>query len=1022
MTSHLIALALKNRIFIVLAFALVAVLGVQATRTLPIDAFPEISPTQVSIIFKAPGMTTEAIEQQVTHPIETELLGIPQQRVLRSTTKYGITSITLDFKEGTDIYWARQQVAEKIASIRDSLPANLNGGIAPLSTPLGEMFMFTIEHPSFNNEQKRHLLDWVIRPALRTVEGVADVTNLGGKVRTIQFTADHGKLLASGIQLQDIERSVRENNALVSVGRVEVGTETFSIQLGGPIQSLDDFRQLRVGSAHGQSHTLGTLGQVDYSYLPPLGGITKDGKDAVQGLVVALKGANAAAVVAGIEQKMKQLETSLPDGTELNVFYNRKDLIHTALSGISMALLQAIALVIGILFFFLRNFRAALLVSISIPIATLFSIIALKFLGISANLMSLGGLVIAIGMIVDSSVVLVEKFETELKNDSTRPKMYQLYRASISVVPSIISGTIVIILVFLPLMLLTGLEGKLFAPVAITIALAISGALITALLLIPALASFVLKPRSHQASPLMSLQRAYRTLLSMAITHSGKSLSAFIGLLLCSLVAFSMVGKIFMPTMNEGDIVVQVEKAPSVSLAESLAIDKQLELRLLQEVPEIIQVIARTGSDELGLDPMSLNETDIFMQLAPREQWTVNSKEQLIHNIRNVLNSFSHLNLTFTQPIQMRISEMLTGSTGDVSIKIYGNEISSLSTLAQRITELTTNVEGAVDVQTSVIDGARYLHIEPEFQRLAEVGLSKTEFNAQLAAQLSGYEVGTSVNGRIRTPIIFGNQRAQANFQSIETLNDFRVITPDLQEIPVKELATLTFQQGPSLIERENGSRFAVVTMNVSGRDLVGFVEEAKQLINRNVPLPAGYFVEYGGEFENQARANATLMLILPLTLLLIVVILYNQLKSLKLTAIVLTNIPFALSGGALGLWLTGAYMSVPASVGFITLMGVAILNGVVMISHFQQLAVYAKDQTDYILGGAVDRLRPILITAMTAILGLIPLLLASGPGSEIQKPLAIVVVSGLITATVATLILIPLLYQRFHKEISHAR
>ncbi|MGM0480540.1 MAG: efflux RND transporter permease subunit [Pseudomonadota bacterium] len=1020
MVSKVLAFSLKNRLFVFVLFGLLIGLGVQSLRTLPVDAFPEISPTQVSIILRAPGMSAERVENQVTHPLETELLGIPRQSILRSTTKYGITSITLDFEEGTDIYWARQQVAEKLAAVQDQFPATIEGGMAPMSTPLSEMFMFTLENDGLDLTEKRHLLDWVIRPALRTVEGVADVTNLGGKVRTFEFSPDAQRLAEAQLSLQQIKTALDDANQVGNLGRVVIGSETFSARVSGRIVNLNDLKQLSVSNGQGQVYYLKQLGDVSISYLPRFGAITKDGKEAVEGLVVGLRGANAAAVVEAVQDKLTQLEPSLPQGTDINVFYNRKKLIDTAIESISTALMQSVVLVIGVLIFFLRNLRASILVSLSIPIAALMTFISLQLLGLSANLMSLGGLVIAIGMIVDSSVVLTEKIESQLTQGHKLPLLHVIFRSCQSVAPSVLTGTVVIILVFLPLLTLTGLEGKLFSPVALTIVIAITAALMIALTLVPALASLLIKPKQRNNPSLAKLQRFYRTILTSASRHKGFVFAGFGVVFLLSILSFAMAGKTFMPTMDEGDIIVQLEKAPTVSLQESINLDKQVEQQLLQQVPEIKQIVARTGSDELGLDPMGLNETDVFMELEPRSEWRFDSKQELIAAIRDVVSGYPGMKINFTQPIQMRISEMLTGSTGAVSIKVFGDNIGRLSEFANRIVAEAEQLKGSVDVQASVITGAEFVDIVPNMQKMAYYDISKTQLTEFVVSQLSGFTTAKAVEGKVRTPITIATLDGDTSYQALQTLRQMTLISDQGEAIALAELAEVTTSTGPAIIERENGNRYALITSNVENRDIVGFVEELKGNVSDNIALDAGYFVEYGGEFENQARASANLLMVIPIALLLIVILLFSSLGSFSLTLMVLTNIPFALSGGAIALWVSGAYMSVPASVGFIALMGVAILNGVVMISHFEQTKIHFSDLHELVYQGAIDRLRPVLITAVTAIFGLIPLLMAAGPGSEIQKPLAIVVIGGLITATLATLVLLPLLYLIAHRRSTH--
>jgi cobalt-zinc-cadmium resistance protein CzcA len=1011
--ESIIRFSLTQRLFVCIVTLVIMVLGTRAWLHMPVDAFPDISPTQVKIILKAPGMTAEEVESQVTQRIETELLGIPQQAMLRSTTKYAIAVITLDFREGTDIYWARQQVNERLLSIRDSLPPGLSGGVAPMSTPLSEMFMFTVDNPSMSLMELRQLLDWEIRPALRTVEGVADVNVLGGFARTFQISPYPGKLAAVGMDLEQLAEVVSANNLNLGAGRLTQGNDAIIVRAEGRIQDLAALQDLVVKAQGKRVYRLADIAEVSIGHLSRYGAVTRDGKEAAEALVIALKNSNTAQVVAELKSKLAQLQPALPEGTRINVFYDRATLIHTAISTISNALVQAIVVVIILLVVFLGDYRAAVVVSLSLPLAALATFSLMMHFGLSANLMSLGGLVIAIGMIVDSSVVVVENIVTQLAAGKPLPRMHVIYRAANDVASPVFSGTAIILIVFSPLLTLTGLEGKLFTPVAITIVFALFSALVLSLTLVPVVASLLVNQHSARLPRVVTaLQSYYQRSLERVMGRPAPLLLVFILLLVLSGLLFTLIGKTFMPVLDEGDIIVQLEKAPGISLAASVALDKQIERALLERVPEIRQIVARTGSDEIGLDPMGLNETDIFMELEHRSEWRFASKEQLIEAIRQVLFEFPGINFGFTQPIQMRVAEMLTGSSGDLAIKLFGPEIPVLAELARQITELTRSVRGSVDVQSSTIEGGQLLNIKLHEGIARQFNLSTHEFARYVRSQLEGVAISEIVQGRQRTPVMIATMGLQE--QSLGTISDLRqqlLVIPGGRIVPLADLAEVRLDEAPLLIEREKGGRFAVVTSNVSGRDIVGFVGELDSRIRETIELPSGYTVVFGGEFENQRRAMRNLLIVIPVALLLILIILFVTFQSMAKAALILGNIPFAVMGGIVALYLTGHYLSVPASVGLIALLGVAVLNGVVMVSYFEQTRFSGGDLVARIQHGAGRRLRPILMTATTAMFGLMPLAFASGPGAELQKPLAIVVIGGLFTSTITTLYLLPVFY-----------
>lgn len=1018
MFRYLIQFALSQRLMTALVAVLLVGFGSRALINLPIDAFPDISPTQVKIIIKAPGMTPEEVESLITQPIEVELLGIPNQSILRSISKYALSSITLDFEEGTDIYWARQQVSERVANVWEDLPGDISGGLAPMSTPLGDMFMFTVDNENLSLEERRYLVDWLIRPALRTVPGVADVNALGGFVKTYQVEPRRDAMVRLGVDNDAIVTALAENNRNDGAGRLDQGEEALLVRVSGAIANLDDIRSILVTTGEGMQVPLSEVAHVSIGSLERYGSVTADGEsEVVQGLVIGLRGANAREVVAGVRNKLADIERTLPPGTELNIFYDRSVLIEGAVGTVTRALLEAVALVVILLGVFLGSWRAALTAAFVLPLSALFTFLMMSSIGMSANLMSLGGLVIAIGMLVDSSIVIIENIVSAMaaqsKDKNRLPRLHIIYRAVKDVAVPVVSGIIIIIIVFLPLLTLEGLEGKLFRPVTLTIVFALLGSLVISLTVIPALASFTIHSDAHKDPWLpRKLLALYRPLLNTALNKPIIPIIVAVGLLAVTVGIFPLVGKTFMPTMDEGDIIIQLETIPSINLETSTRTVQLVEKAIVAEVPEVVRVVSRSGSDEIGMDPMGLNETDMFLQLRPAEEWTVSDKSELEEKLRVVMDRFRGLNYGFTQPIDMRVSEMLTGSRGDVAIKLFGDDLDELNANAQRIATLVASIEGAIDTTATLNEGAQYLQIDVDRLRAGRLGLNAEALQQRLRAEIEGLRVGTVIEGTARVPLMLRYGALEGDGE--EQLSNNFITLSDGGVMPLSEIARIERVEGPVGISREAGQRFAVVRTNVEGRDLVSFVDEAQTVLAESLDLPEGYFLEWGGEFENQQRAAARLSLVVPIALLLIALILFLTFHSIVQTLLVLSNIPFAMTGGLIALWIAGEFLSVPASVGFIALLGIAVLNGVVLMSHFNHLRAKGLEITEVVRQGAERRLRPVMMTATICAIGLVPLLLATGPGSEIQKPLAIVVIGGLISSTLLTLFLFPITYRRF--------
>ncbi|MDT4289343.1 CusA/CzcA family heavy metal efflux RND transporter [Methylomonas sp. MO1] len=1019
--AGLIRFALTQRLLILLGVLLLVGGGYYAVKHIPIDAFPEVSPTQVKIIVKANGMTPEEVEARITAPIEVELLGIPHQTMLRSLAKYAITDITLDFEEGTDIYWARQQVAERLNALWGNLPEGVQGGIAPMTTPLGEMFMFAIEGGDLTLMQRRELLDWTIRPALRTVSGVADVNALGGLVRSFEVVPDNIRMASRNIDTQQLRAALQNNNRNDGAGRLSEGEEALIVRAEGRIKNEQDVKAIVVAQHEGLPTRVDDIAEVRIGALTRYGAVSKDGNgEAVTAVVLSLRGANARQTIEQLESKLAELQPSLPEGVHLNVFYNRGVLVGKAVNTVSKALLEAIVLVVVLLILFLGDLRAALTVALALPLAALVTFILMHAFGMSANLMSLGGLAIAIGMLVDGAVVVVENVITQLADHQKAerlPRLHLIYRATREVAVPVTSGILIIIIVFLPLLTLQGLEGKLFGPVAMTIVFALSGSLILSLTVIPVLASLLLKQVSHEEPWLpRKLLQWYQPVLVWCLANSTKVFIGAGAMLAASVLVFTQIGSTFMPTMDEGDIIVQLEKLPSITLLDSVALDGRVQKNILEHIPEVQTVVSRVGTDELGLDPMSLNDTDTFLILKPKAEWRMETKEELIEEIRKIMDHTPGIAFGFTQPIEMRVSEMLTGTRGDVAIKLFGADLDTLNHKAEQIEAVLKTIPGASDVFTRKNEGMQFLQLSIDREAAGRFGLDSNSIEDMLRAQIEGVQLGIVQEGVKRTPLLLRGDSNTANFDNLQ------ISLPNGDHVPITAVAKIQAVEGVVSIDREKGQRFVVIRCNVEGRDLVGFVDEARKAVAERVKLPGGFHVAFGGQFENQQRASARLSLVIPLSLGLIFLLLFSTFGSVRQAVLVLSNIPLAMIGGVFALWMSGEYLSVPASVGFIALLGIAVLNGVVMVSYFNQLCATGMELSRVVIIGSGRRLRPVLMTASIAAFGLIPLLFASGPGSEIQRPLAIVVTGGLLSSTLLTLILLPILYQLFGRHPEHCR
>ncbi|WP_207539008.1 efflux RND transporter permease subunit [Sabulicella rubraurantiaca] len=1023
MLARLVDTALRQRLLVIVAALALAAWGFLSYRALPIDAFPDVSPTQVLVSMRAPGLTPEELERRVTQPVELAMRGIPNLVSMRSTTRFSVSLMTFEFAPGTDIFWARAQVGERLNEIDDQLPDGVGGGLAPIITPLGEMLMFTLEGPDLSPRDARTLLDWVVRPQLRAVPGVADVNALGGYVRTYEVVPDPVAMAARGITTRMLEEAIEQNNRNDGAGRIRDGEEALLVRAEGRIRSLEEVRSIVLSSHAAGVVRIGDVADVRFGGLPRNGVVTRDGEsEAVWGLVLGLRGVNAREVVEGVKARIPAIERQLPEGVRFVLFYDRADLIGKAVWTVQKVLLEAIALVVVLLLLFLGNWRAALVVSLSLPLAVLATFGVMKWQGLSANIMSLGGMAIAIGLLVDCAVVVVENAAHRFHASPAGLTMAQRVRlvgeATREVAVPLVSGVVIIVGVFVPLLSLQGLEGRLFSPVALTIAFALIVALTLSLTVVPVMCALLLKG-GHAREPWLvrRLHAVYDPFLEWAMRRPLVIGGAALAGLVAAFLAFGQIGSIFIPAMDEGTPVITVRKHPTIGVDETADVDLRIAREIRAQVPEVAGIMARAGADELGIDPVGLNDTDMFLQMAPVESWREEAQRGgtpwVMDRVREVMDAIPGVTYSFAQPIDMRVQEMIIGARGDVVVKIFGPEIPELNRIAREIEAALRGVAGSADVFALRNEGMKYLTVRVDRLAAGRVGLNAGEVQEALRVWVDGVRVGEVLEGERRIPVLL---RGEAGLRrSAGDLTRVPIALPGGGTVLLSQVAEIREEEGAVQVVREQAQRMATVLANVRGRDVGGFVAEAQRIVGERVSIPPGYDVAWGGQFENQSRAQARLMVVVPLAMAGIFLLLYLTFNSLRQATLVFCNVPFALIGGVVALWLSGEFLSVPASVGFLCLMGIAVLNGVVLISYVNRLiAEDGLDLPQAVREGAKRRMTPVTLTASIAALALVPFLFATGPGSEIQRPLAVVVIGGLVTATVLTLVLLPILYERF--------
>ncbi|WP_043360216.1 efflux RND transporter permease subunit [Belnapia sp. F-4-1] len=1021
MLMRLVALALSQRLIVALATLGLIAWGVNAYRKLPIDAFPDVSPTQVLVAMQAPGLPPEELETQVTNPVELAMKGIPGLVNIRSITRYATALMTFEFAPGTDIYWARTQVDQRLDDLESQFPDGVSGGLAPVVTPLGEMLMFTLEGGTLSPMQRRTLLDWVIRPQLRGLPGVADVNTLGGHVRTYEVAPDPAAMAARGITTAMLAEVLGQNNRNDGAGRVQDGEEALLVRAEGRIRTLEDIRAIVVVSHPTGVVRVGDIADVRFGALARNGVVTRNGEgEAVWGIVLGLRGANARTVVNGVTAKLADIQKTLPEGVKIDIFYDRNDLIEKAVWTVQKVLLEAIALVTVLLILFLGNLRAALVVSLALPLSVLSTFGVMSLYGLSANIMSLGGLAIAIGLLVDCAVVVVENVAHRLAGMEGKPGLKARSQATLEAVREVavplVSGVVVIVTVFVPLLSLQGLEGRLFGPVALTIIFALCAALLLSLTVVPALAASVLKAGGHAKEPWLvrRLHAVYDPFLAWAMKNPLKVGGAALAGLGLAVFLFGRIGSTFMPVMDEGTPVVTLRKHPTVNVDQAAESDLLLQREIMQRVPEVRGIMGRAGADELGIDPVGLNDSDLFLNIAPREEWRdKKNRDFVIDEVRKVLDAFPGISYAINQPIDMRVQEMIIGARGDVVVKVFGYSIGELNTIARQVEETVRGIAGSSEVFALRNEGMKYLRVEIDRFAAGRLGLNVRDVQQALRVWVDGRDMGLVLEQERRIPLMLRGEGSLR--RSATDLQRLVLALPGGRTVALSQVARITEEEGPIQVIREGTQRYATILANVRGRDLVGFVAEAQAAVAQRVELPPGYRMEWGGQFENQQRASARLAIVVPIALGMIFLLLYFTFGSARQAALVFCNVPFAAIGGVVALWLSGEFLSVPASVGFIALIGIAVLNGVVLVSYINRLiAEEGLALADAVREGAKRRMTPVILTATIAAFGLVPFLFATGPGAEIQQPLAVVVIGGLVTATVLTLVLLPILYARF--------
>ncbi len=1028
MIERIIQLVLKNSLLLGVLAVLVMAAGYYSYRQLPVDAFPDVSPNLVQVFTVTEGLAPEEIETYVTYPIEISMNGLPGIDNIRSVSNFGLSVVNIYFEDGMDIYFARQLVGERLQEAREQIPEGFGDPeMGPISTGMGLVLFYYIEDETGEQtlEELRTIQDWLVKFHLQTVPGVTEVLGIGGYEKQYHVVVQPDALLRYGVTLQEVLDQIEANNLNVGAQFIERDAEEYVVRSVGLVSSVEDIENIVIKASDGTPTFLKQLAAVEIGGAVRRGVQTYNGLgEVVAGMVVKLFGTNSSTVIEQVEAKMEEINGILPEGIKLVPYYEQKTLVAACVDTVTDALLQGIGLVVVILIVFLGSFRPSLVVGLSIPFSVLFATLWMKYFGLSANLMSLGGLAIAIGMMVDGTIVMVENVDRMLREAAPdEPRLQVVARACVEVGRPIAFAISIIVIVFLPLFTLQGVEGKTFRPLAYTVALAMLGSLVFALFIAPMLSNLLMRPptaRAASAAPqegaiVRWLLKWYRPLVQSFVVHRGRAIGLGVGLLAIGTFIFPRLGAEFTPELQEGTMVLRLTMAPSISLTESTRLTTLVEQRLMK-IPEITGVVSRIGRGEVGAHTDPINSAEMYILLRPKDAWrSAESQEELQDVIRDELGEIPGVLTNFTQPIAMTVDELLEGVRAELAVKLFGDDLDLLKQKADEIALTVNEVAGAADVQVDQISGTPQLLIQVNRQAIARYGINVADVQEVIRAAVGGAAAGAVFEGIRRFDILV---RYAPEYRSTpEAIAQVLVQGPDGVKVPLGQLAHIEEIIGPRQITRVNSQRFITVQCNVIGRDIVSFVEEAQQAIDDEVDLPPGYLVTWGGQFRLQQEANKRLALVIPITLLILFLLLFSSFNSVKNAVLILLNIPLALVGGVVGLWLTDQNLSVPASVGFIALFGIALENGMVLVTYFNQLLREGISVDEASVKGACMRVRPVLMTALTTALGLIPLLFSSGTGSEVQRPLATVVTGGLATSTVLTLLVLPALYKWFSIE-----
>lgn len=1026
MLQRLVELSLRYKVLVLIAFLVIGVIGVQAVRQLPIDAFPDVTPVQVNVYTEAPGLAAEDVEQLLTTPVESSLAGLPRVQEIRSVSLFGLSYVSIYFEDDMDIYFARQLVNERLQQVGDRLPQGYGKPeMGPNTSGLGQVFWYTVERAGDTLDTAdgkapgdmalRTLQDWTIRLILRTAPDVDDVTSWGGQEQQYQVRIDPMKLIAHHLGFKDVIEALQANNAQVGGGFVDIGREQYLVRGLGLVGNTVDIGNIVLKSEDGTPVYVRDVATITEAGAPRTGAITRDGKEVVMGQALARIGENAKSVVDAVKAKLATIEQTLPEGVVIKPVYERTELVNAAIGTAVRALIEGSLLVAVILFLFLGEWRSALVVVIALPLAMLIAFICMEHAGLSANLMSLAGLAIGIGMMVDGAVVMVEnafRIMAERKAHGLPvDRTSAVLAAAREVANPIAFAILIIIVVFVPLFSLQGLEGKMFKPMAFNISFAMAGSLVLALTLIPVLAALVLKPKEEKDTRLMAfLKRRYASVLAGSLARRKTVLAIAAAALVGSLALFPFLGKEFMPNLKEGAIMWRITSIPSASLEESIAISKRVEALVKQDFPEVDTTLAMIGRAEKG-ETADVNYMEVYTPLKPRDQWR---RGQTLESIETSLqkalsDALPTAVVSYTQPIQMRVEELISGVRATLALKLYGNDLGELDRLSSRIKDVLAQVPGVADLSLEANIGKPQIRIRVDRDALARYGLNADDVLTVVKNGIGGEPVSTLLDGIKRFDIAV--RLDDADKDSLQAIRRIPIRAPNGTLVQLAQVAEITQAEGYSFIRREQLQRHAVIQMDVRGRDIDGFVREANAAIAQKMKLPAGYYTEWGGAFENQQRALKRLSLIVPATIFFIFILLYTAFNSVKYAGLILANVPFATIGGIVALAITGQYLSVPSAIGFIAVFGVAMLNGIVLVSFLNEQRERGLSVRDAVIRGTALRLRPVLMTASVAVLGLVPMLLSSGVGAETQRPLATVVVGGLMTSTLLTLVLLPVLY-----------